>query len=103
MTETEANAGRGVGRMTGPQTAAGKRRSRRNSLRHGLAATTLASADQSGEAMQLARLLAGEFASPVALARALDVASATLDIRRARRAKLDVLRQSFSISEQLYE
>ncbi len=65
-------------RSTGPKTARGRARSARNAVRHGLSVPVLADPDLRGEAMALVRQIGG----PVDLALA--VAQATLEVRRVR-------------------
>ena len=68
-------------RSTGPRTAAGRVRAARNATRHGLSISVLADPRLDAEARALARCLAAE-GCPFDVA--LVVAEATLDLRRIR-------------------
>lgn len=78
-------------RSTGPKTAAGKARVAKNALRHGLAVHVLAVPELEAEVNELARLLAGEAASPSRLSLALAVAEAQIDLKRIRTARVHTL------------
>jgi hypothetical protein len=86
-------------KCTGPRTAAGKARSARNALRHGL--TRSASFDpQLTQAIGgLARVIAGEGASPDRRERAGRIAAAHVEVMRVRQAKRDLYSRSLSCDE----
>jgi hypothetical protein len=75
-------------RSTGPRTAAGRARVARNAVRHGLSVSVLADPRLGGKALALARHIAGEDG---AFDLALAVAEATLDLRRIRDRRDDLL------------
>jgi hypothetical protein len=77
-------------KCTGPRTTAGKARSARNALRHGLGRP--ASLDpQLGHAIgKLARAIAGEGASPERREQAVRIAVAHIEVMRVRQAKRDL-------------
>jgi hypothetical protein len=80
-----------VKRRTGPRTAAGKARSKRNALRHGLSVPLLADIERSKEVMDLSQKIAGEGARAEVKALAFDVARAQIDLQRVRQARLKLL------------
>ena len=84
----EANR-RNALRSTGPRTAAGKARSSRNALWHGLAAAAI-DPTMPEDAVRVARAIVGRNADPLAFERALQIAHAELDLRQARSARLAV-------------
>src|SRR5689334_20432492 len=69
-------------RSTGPRTRAGKQRSARNALRHGLNQPVLAAPGLAAEVAGLARRIAGEDASARRRAAARGSAEAQVDIQR---------------------
>ena len=83
-------------RSTGPKTAAGKKRSSQNALRHGL--SLLQSAEITQSAGELARVCAdlekaGEGASPIYF----DFACACLAIRRVRQVQTKLMADDFAL------
>ena len=76
---------------SGPKSAAGKARSSRNALRHGLAIPIWADRALAAEAEALARQMAGANASREVLGLARAVADAQTDVLRIRRARRDLL------------
>jgi hypothetical protein len=77
-------------RSTGPRSAAGKQRTGRNAVRHGLfSLAALGPALEEVEA--LARTLAGDSADDIVLAHARCAAEADIELNRARRAKLALI------------
>ena len=76
---------------SGPKSAAGKARSSRNALRHGLAIPIWADRALAAEAEVLARQMAGANASREVLGLARAVADAQTDVLRTRRARRDLL------------
>ena len=75
---------RNAQRSTGPRSAAGKRRSRQNALRHGLSARLGGDPAHDRRAEALAEILAGPEGSPSELNYARIAADATLQITRIR-------------------
>jgi hypothetical protein len=82
-------------RSTGPRTEAGKSRSRLNALKHGLALAASAVPGLEMDVMQLAQILAGAAKDdPLVIAAAVRVAEAAIDVLRARRARVELMRQT---------
>ena len=81
MTSSEKQAAnrRNAKRSTGPRTARGKARSKRNALKHGLAVSAL-----DAFAAREVRDLAARFAAEGCVAEALPLAEASYDLRRMR-------------------
>ena len=81
MTSSEKQAAnrRNAKRSTGPRTARGKARSKRNALKHGLAVSAL-----DAFAAREVRDLAARFAAEGCVAEALPLAEASYDLRRIR-------------------
>jgi hypothetical protein len=69
---------------TGPRTRAGKERSARNALRHGLSIAVSSDPTLSPQAEAIARRIAGPGAKPEALERARRIGEAQIDLNRAR-------------------
>jgi hypothetical protein len=86
----EANR-RNAKASTGPRTTWGKARASQNARRHGLSLPIL---EDSVEAENLARELAGERASTEILVQARRVAAAQIDLVRIRQARHDLLARS---------
>ena len=82
---------RNAAASSGPKSAAGKARSSRNALRHGLAIPIWADRALAAEAEELARQMAGANASREVLGLARAVADAQTDVLRIRRARRDLL------------
>jgi hypothetical protein len=79
---------------TGPRSREGKARSRVNALKHGLAVSASTIPALAPEIMHLAQLIAGENErDPVVWEAARQVASAAIDVVRARRARTERLGQ----------
>ena len=91
---------------TGPRTTVGKARSARNARRHGLNLPALRDPAWSHEVKALGRAIAGAGAGAYRHELACRVAAAQIDFIRARRARLDLLRDGsicdFNGSWQLY-
>src|SRR5262249_13255751 len=83
-------------RSTGPRTRAGKQRSARNALRHGLNQPVLADPGRAAEAADLARRIAGEDATEPHRAAALRIAEAQVDIQRIRRVREQIMVEGFA-------
>lgn len=86
--QIDANRGN-ASRSTGPKTKAGKQRSSRNALRHGL--TSQLAAPGSAELEALARLLIDGDADPNCVELARNAARAHLNLVRIREVKSDML------------
>jgi hypothetical protein len=84
---------------TGPRTAAGKARSARNALRHGLARPAGLDPQLVQAIGELTRVIAGEGASPDRRARAGRIAAAHVEIMRVRQAKRDLYSESLNSDE----
>lgn len=78
-------------KSTGPKTAAGRRRVAINALRHGLSLPVLRDPDLAPEVERMARLIAGEGASPARLEAARRISEAQFDLTRVRRARMFLL------------
>jgi hypothetical protein len=78
-------------KCTGPKTSAGKARASRNGRRHGL--MKLASCDPgfAAKVEDLARMIAGDGASPERFACACRIAAAQLDLKQVRDARQELL------------
>ena len=89
--QTAANR-RNAQRSTGPRSKAGKARSSRNALKHGLARALVGEPGFDEEVSRLARAIAGERQADAAvLAAATTVAEAELDLMRVRMARVQFL------------
>ena len=88
-------------RSLGPKTAAGKARSAKNSLRHGLSSSVFACPVRSAELETLAHQIAGAEATSDELELARRVAEAQIDIGRVRRARLNLLSSYIDDSDYL--
>ncbi len=83
-----ANKGN-ASRSTGPRTAAGKARSRRNAFRHGLASIDTADPEVAAWIDKVAHIIAGPDANdPVILEAARDIAAAQHQLKRVQQARL---------------
>jgi hypothetical protein len=76
---------------TGPQTAQGRGRAARNSLRHGLSLSVCSNPALSEEVETLAREIAGPGANAQIQGLARQVAEADIDLRRVRNARHQLL------------
>jgi hypothetical protein len=76
---------------TGPKTARGKARASQNARRHGLSTSINGEPSLSAAAENLARIIAGEGATPNILEVAHRVAEAQTDVMRVRRARHELL------------
>jgi hypothetical protein len=84
---------RNSSRSTGPRTAHGKARVRRNALRHGLAAITVRDPARSVEVDRLAAAICGKDADPMTREQALIIAESELTLSQVRAARVAVLEQ----------
>jgi len=82
---------RNARRSTGPRSAAGRKRSSRNSLRHGLAAGVATTAERLNHVEQLARKIAGANADVVRLGNARTLARAAFELAQIRRVKVTLI------------
>jgi hypothetical protein len=82
------------GRSTGPRTAAGKKRSSANALRHGLSLPVTTNAELDRRVLELAKLLAGENADSRRFDRAVRIAEAEIDVLRVRQARLGIYKDA---------
>jgi hypothetical protein len=78
---------RNAARSTGPTTAAGKGRSSRNALRHGLSQPAARTSQVANEIDTLVRELVGDAASPNELDLAREAAERQIEILRVRRER----------------
>jgi len=86
-------------KCTGPRTAAGKTRSARNALRHGLARPARLDPQLVQAIGELTRVIAGERASPDRRERAGRIAVVQVEIMRVRQAKRDLYSQNLDCDE----
>lgn len=89
---------RNAARSTGPRSAKGKLSASRNAFRHGLAISVLEDPAACREIKDLALALAGDHPDATQLALARDAATASIELRRVREARLTLMR---SINGQL--
>jgi hypothetical protein len=87
IASNRSNGRRGLG----PRTAAGKASSRRNALRHGLAASLLDEPAMCAKVAALARAIAGAGADTARLNQARIIAGAQIDLARIREAKVRIM------------
>src|SRR5262249_10413897 len=80
-------------RSTGPRTAAGKTRVRRNALRHGLAAIILRDPAIKAAVDQLATVICGKGADPAKREQAVTGAESEALLSRIRAARADLIEQ----------
>ena len=83
-------------RSTGPRTAAGKARVRRNALRHGLAAVAVRDPRIVAQAHQLALAICGEDGEATHREQALMIAESELTVTQVRDARANVIEQMFA-------
>lgn len=81
---------------TGPKTDAGKARSGRNALRHGLAIPIWSDPIRAAEIEALADRIAGQDSTPEVLGLARAVAEAQIDLSRIRMARRQMIEPGFS-------
>jgi len=86
-------------KCTGPRTAAGKARSARNALRHGLARPARLDPQLVQAIGDLTHGIADEGASPDRRERAGRIAAAHIEVMRVRQAKRDLYSQSLNCDE----
>jgi len=89
-TKRESNR-RNASKSTGPKTARGKQRSARNAVRHGLSVSSLADPCWAPAALALAKLLVSDEAPALLREHAYKLASAHVDLVRARRARHELI------------
>jgi hypothetical protein len=78
-------------RSTGPKTAAGRSRSSRNAVRHGLSCPLQLDFAMSEKADAIARLLAGAGANDEQLTSTMEVAHAQVELLRIRRVRAELM------------
>ena len=95
--ERQARANRANARAsTGPKTAVGKARARRNALHHGLAVSVFDDAQWSPEVEMLARQIARADADAELLFRAREIAQAQIEIRRVGGYRARLTEQAYA-------
>jgi hypothetical protein len=88
---------RNARRSTGPRSAAGRKRSSRNSFRHGLAAGLPTSAERTQYVERLARKIAGASPDIFSLEGARTFAQAEFDLAQIRRVKVGLISRVMAI------
>ena len=78
-------------RSTGPKTAAGRLKSSRNALRHGLSLPLRLDIETSAKADAIARALTGDQTDQEKLVAASELAQAQLDLLRIRKIRADLI------------
>jgi hypothetical protein len=86
-------------RSTGPRSAAGRKRSSRNSFRHGLTAGVTANAERIKQIERLARKIAGATTDIVALEYAREAAQADFDLAQIQRVKVALISRVMAFGE----
>jgi hypothetical protein len=81
---------RNAARSTGPRTAAGKARSRKNAIRHGLSSHPVMTAEQATRARELTAAIAKRSTNPLVLRFASEVVRATMEIEIIQAARTDL-------------
>jgi hypothetical protein len=90
---------RNAHRSTGPRSDAGRKRSGRNSLRHGLAAAGTVNAERIKHIERLARDIAGDSNDSVTLECARAIAEAEFDLAQIRRVKAALISRVIAFGE----
>ena len=90
---------RNARRSTGPRSGAGRKRSGRNSFRHGLAAAATATAERSKRIERLARNIAGASIDVVTLECARTIAEAEFDLAQIRGAQVALISHVMAFGE----
>ena len=78
-------------KSTGPRTANGKRRTSRNSLRHGLAVPTIQDVESEQKVKRLAAMICGEGAGPMEKDLATTIAECQVMLARVRAARVQAI------------
>jgi hypothetical protein len=86
-------------RSTGPRSTAGRKRSSRNSLRHGLVAVGIPSAERIAHVERLAREIAGASTDIVILECARTIAQAEFELAQIRRVKVGLVSRVMAFGE----
>ncbi len=90
---------RNARKSTGPRCSASKRRTSRNSYRHGLSVSAASSAERTKRIERLARKIAGNTADPVIHAYARETAQAEIDLAQIRRVKVALIERMLAFGE----
>ena len=90
---------RNARKSTGPRSSAGKRRTSRNSYRHGLTARLTLSSKRAKRIERLARKIAGDTTDTLLLELARTAAEAEFDLARVRQVKVAVIERLFVFGE----
>jgi hypothetical protein len=90
---------RNARRSTGPRSGAGRKRSGRNSFRHGLAAAATATAERIKHIERLARNIAGASTDVVTLECARTIAEAEFDLAQIRRVHVELISRVMAFGE----
>ena len=90
---------RNAHKSTGPRSSVGKRRTSRNSYRHGFSASVTSSAERTKWIEKLARNIAGNSTDVVVLQCARDAAQAELDLAQIGRVKVALIERMLAFGE----
>lgn len=90
---------RNARKSTGPRSSVGKKRTSRNSYRHGLTARATLSAERTKRIERLARKIAGNGTDVIILECARDAAQAELDLAQIRRVKVALIERMLAFGE----
>ena len=88
-------------KSTGPKTAAGRARSSRNALRHGLSLPLTLNAEMAAKADLIRKSLVSEQGKPTRVVAAIEFAQAQLDFLRIRAVRGQMMAELDSVSDDL--
>ena len=101
-TEKQIRANReNAKKSTGPKTAAGRARSSRNALRHGLSLPLAPNTEMAAKADLIRKSLVSEQGKPTRVVAAIEFAQAQLDLLRIRAVRGQMMAELDSVSDDL--
>jgi hypothetical protein len=101
-TEKQIRANReNAKKSTGPKTAAGRTRSSRNALRHGLSLPLTPNTEMAAKADLIRKSLVSEQGKPARVVAAIEFAQAQLDLLRIRAVRRQMMAELDSVSDDL--
>ena len=101
-TEKQIRANReNAKKSTGPKTAAGRTRSSRNALRHGLSLPLTPNTEMAAKADLIRKSLVSEQGKPTRVVAAIEFAQAQLDLLRIRAVRGQMMAELDSVSDDL--